>query len=250
MNPYATNPRPAAAWSAREAVQHFLTAPLRLRSYANLLYLALAFPLGLSYLILLAVGFSVGLGLTIIWIGLPILAAVLALSWGAAALERLMAIEMLGAEVPPMSPAVVDALAPAQGFWSRVGAFLSNPVTWKGLGFLLLKFPLGLASFVVTVVLLALTGAFLSAPFVYPWNDLDLTFSVGVWEVDTFGESLICFAFGLVLALISLNVLNGLGLVWKHLASFLLGSPRHALPGGALPPAGNGGADLPQAAPA
>jgi hypothetical protein len=227
MIPNETESRSSADWSARQAVLGFLTAPLRARSYANLLYLALAFPLGLAYFILLAVGFSLGLGLTIIWIGLPILALVFALSWGAASLERFMAIQMLGAEVPPMAP--VPGQTPL-GFWNRIGAFLSNPVTWKGISFLLLKFPLGMASFVATVALVAVTGAFLSAPFVYPWNDYALTFSIGTWEIDTLGESLICFVFGLVLALVSFNVLNGLGLVWKHLASFLLGSPRHAAP--------------------
>lgn len=233
MIPNETVSRSPADWSAKQAVLGFLTAPLRPRSYANLLYLALAFPLGLAYFILLAVGFSLGLGLTIIWIGLPILAAVFALSWGAASLERLMAIEMLGAAVPPMSPvspAALGAQAPAPGFWSRIGAFLANPVTWKGLAFLLLKFPLGVVSFVVTVTLLAVSGALLSAPFVYPWHEYNLVFTVGTWEVDSWGGALGCFFVGLVVALISVNVLNGLGVVWKHLASFLLGSPRHALP--------------------
>ena len=250
MIPYETESRSPAVWSAKEAVLHFLTAPLRARSYANFLYLALAFPLGLSYFILLAVGFALGLGLTIVWIGLPILAAVFALSWGAMALERFMAIQMLGAEVPPMAPPPAEAPA---GFWNRIGAFLSNPVTWKGIGFLLLKFPLGIATFVVTVFLVALSGGFLSAPFVYPWNDMSFGLTVGAWEVDTFGESLACFGIGLVLALISFNLLNGLGAVWKHLASFLLGSPRFA-PGAAAPPSPSGGheagGDLPQAAPA
>ncbi len=225
MIPYETEPRSAAVWSPKEAALHFLTAPLRVRSYTNFLYLALAFPLGLAYFVFLAVGFSLGLGLTIVWIGLPILAAVFALSWGAVALERFMAIRMLGAAVPPMAPAP-DAAQTPPGFWSRIGAFLSNPVTWKGISFLLLKFPLGVATFVVTVFLVALTGGFLSAPFVYPWQDVSFALTVGAWEVDTLGESLVCFGIGLVLALISFNVLNGLGAAWKHLAAFLLGSTR------------------------
>jgi hypothetical protein len=99
-----------------------------------------------------------------------------------------------------------------------------------------------------------LTGAFLSAPFIAPWQDLSFELTVGAWEVDTLGESLVCFGIGLVLALISFNVLNGLGAAWKHLAAFLLGSTRFEQPDSASPSAGSGagglGGDLPQAVPA
>jgi len=55
------------------------------------------------------------------------------------------------------------------------GDFFSNPVTWKGMGFLLLKFPLGVVSFVATVTLLSGLLAFLLAP---------LFWEAGVFEVD------------------------------------------------------------------
>ena len=67
-------------------VMRFFTAPVEVRTYTNLFYLALAFPLGLFYFIFLLTGLALGFGLTIIWIGLPILAVVLAASWGMAAL--------------------------------------------------------------------------------------------------------------------------------------------------------------------
>lgn len=215
--------------TATDSLKHFLTAPLRGRSYLNFLYLALAFPLGLVYFVFLTVGLITGVGLTIIWVGLPILALVFAGSWGLMALERWTAIHLLGAEVPPMAPP--PPVAP-QGFWKSVGAFFSNPVTWKGMAFLLLKFPLGIATFVVTVFLVAVTGAFLSAPFTYGWGGMEIDFGVWYLEVDTLGEALVCFLIGLVLSVVTLNLLNGLGALWKHLASFLLGSRRFALPGG------------------
>ena len=48
-----------------------------------------------------------------------------------------------------------------RGFWRSVIDFLTNPVTWKGMGYLLLKLPLGMLTFVVTVFLCALSGSFL-----------------------------------------------------------------------------------------
>ena len=92
-------------------IGRFLCAPIEPRSYANLLFLAMAFPLGLAYFIFLVVGLSLGVGLLIIWVGIPILALVLAGSWLLAAMERQLAIHLLGAEVPPMKPQSPDVVA-------------------------------------------------------------------------------------------------------------------------------------------
>ncbi|MEE8442664.1 MAG: sensor domain-containing protein, partial [Dehalococcoidia bacterium] len=51
------------------------------QSYINIFYLFLAFPLGIGYFVFLVTGISVGFGLLIIWVGVPILVLVLAGSW-------------------------------------------------------------------------------------------------------------------------------------------------------------------------
>ncbi len=207
-------------------VGQFLSAPVRARSYTNLLYLALAFPLGLAYFIFLVTGISLGLGLTIIWIGLPILAAVLLASFGLSLFERQLAIHLLGAEVPPMSSAEPSPAA----FWPRVKAFLANPATWKGMGYLAIKFPLGLATFVTFVTLSSLSLAFLLAPFYYlsvpgPFFDL----GVYSWTVETLGDALLCSGFGALLSLVTLNVFNGVAFAWRELAAVMLGSRKFAV---------------------
>lgn len=214
------------------AVKTFFLAPFHLRTYSNLLYLLLAFPLGLSYFIFLTVGLPLGLGLTLIWIGIPILALVFAGSWGLAGLERQAAIHMLGARVPPRTPPPVQE---DLGFWKKVYAFYTNPVTWKGMAFLLVKLPLGIVTFVGLVALLATTAAFLVAPFaVYAmdWDDFGDDIYVDAtywsWEVDTFPEAFVCSGIGLVLLLVSLNLLNGLAFLWARTAEVLLGHRRFA----------------------
>lgn len=207
------------------AVAGFFLAPVKARTYANLLYLALAFPLGLAYFIFLTVGLLLGFGLTIIWIGLPILALVFAGSWGMSALERQLAIHLLGAEVPPMNRPPAAVPEPA-GFWQTIGEFLANPVTWKGMAFLLLKFPLGLLSFVGMVTLLSASGALITAPVLYPFEEI--TIDLFFWSPDSFAGYLLCGAIGVVLLLVSLNLLNGLAFLWKQLAEVLLGSERFA----------------------
>ncbi len=214
-----TNARDEMTFS--DALLHFFKAPFRLRTYTNLLYLALAFPLGLIYFIFLTVGIPLGLGLTLIWIGIPILALVFAGSWGLAAMERQLAIHALGAPVPPMSQ---PALESTQTVWERVKAFFSNPVTWKGMAFLLLKLPMGIVSFISIVFLLSLSLGFLATPFVWQWADYEVEGVILL--VDSWGEAWLFGLFGLGLLFVSLNLLNGLALVWRWMATFLLGSER------------------------
>jgi hypothetical protein len=213
-----------------DGLRHFCAAPFRLRTYSNLLYLLLAFPLGLAYFIFLTVGLTLGFGLTIIWIGLPLLALVFAGTWAFAAFERQAAIHLLGAEVPPMAP---PPSAEARTAWQRAGDFFSNPVTWKGMGFLLLKLPLGIVSFVALVALLPVSTAFLLAPLLWKMGLFEIDGLV--FQVDSIGGAWVCALLGLGLFFLSLNLLNALARVWGGTAALLLGSDRFAA--AAPPPA-------------
>jgi hypothetical protein len=209
-----------------ETLGQMLTAPFRLRTYTNLLYLLLAFPLGIAYFIFLIVGLTTGFGLAIVWVGIPILALVFAGTWALAAFERQAAIHLLGARVPPMLPPP----GPEQRtVWQQARDFLANPVTWKGMAFLLLKFPLGIVSFVAMVATLALSVSMLLSPILWQWGLFDLDgflMAVGPWQVDTFAETWVCALIGLGLLWMALNLLNGLAQVWRWAATGLLGSPR------------------------
>ena len=226
-----TDPKDPIALAA-DGLRLFLGAPFRLRTYTNLLYLMLALPLGLAYFIFLAVGLTVGFGLTLVWIGLPILALVFAGSWAFAAFERQAAILLLKADVPPMLPPPSPAQRTA---WQRAGDFFSNPVTWKGMGFLLLKFPLGLVSFVSIVALLPLSGALMLAPVLWEMGIFDVGDIDGVvFSVDSIGGAWVCAIAGLVMLFLSLNLLNILAWLWRATATALLGSDRFEAP---APPA-------------
>jgi hypothetical protein len=205
--------------TAQQAFGTFFGVVARGRSYLNILYLLLAFPLGIAYFIFLSVGWSLGLGLLIIWIGLIVLAIVLGGSWLFSAFERQQAIHLLGAEVSPMWP---DADKGNESVWKRFVAFLGNRVTWTGMVFLLLKFPLGVASFVVAITSLSVSISLLLAPFYYRWDRPDFSF----WVVDTLPEALLCSLIGALLLIMSLHLLNGLAWVWKGLSRVLLGQSR------------------------
>jgi hypothetical protein len=89
---------------------------------------------------------------------------------------------------------------------------------------MLVKLPLGVFSFFMVVFLLAFSGGLIAAPFVYPYSSLYL----GPVVVDTLNEALVCSLFGIVIALVSLNLLNGLAWLWGKLAEAMLGSERYA----------------------
>jgi hypothetical protein len=190
------------------------------RPYLATLYLLLAMPLGILYFVFLTVGLTTGLGLTIVWIGLAILLAVLLLGLAFSALERQQAIWLLGGEVGPVWRGPYREL----GFKARFKALLTNPVTWKGLLFLLLKFPLGIASFVFTVTAFSVSLSLLAAPLLYRFENVELNLELWALRIDTFGEALVASVVGFVLLLATLHAVNGFAWVWRQLSVRLLGN--------------------------
>ena len=96
------------------------------------------------------------------------------------------------------------------------------------MGFLLLKFPLGLISFVAMVTLLATSAAFLLAPVAWEWGLFDIDVEGLAFQVDSIGGVWACALLGLGLLFLSLNLLNALALAWRGTATVLLGSDRLA----------------------
>jgi len=212
--------------SLKQALVQFFGVPFRGSTYLNALYLLLAFPLGLFYLIFLITGISLGVPLTIVWVGFIILIGVYAAWNGLIAFERIMAIGLLGEEIPPISRQDLSG----KDLWQKFTATLSNPVTWKGLLFLLAKFPLGLVSFIVLVTLLSISGSLVAAPFYYQWVNPQIHLTIDgfhympVWIIDTLPEALLVCLAGVLISLVSMHILNGLSWVSGKFARVMLGN--------------------------
>lgn len=208
------------------ALKSFFGVGIRGQTYLNTLYLMLAFPLGLFYFIFFVVGFSAGIPLVIVWVGLLILAGVFAAWYGMIAFERTLAIGLLHEQIPP----IMRQNLAEKSLWQKFTAFMTNSVAWKGLFYLLARFPLGILSFVVLVTLLSTSLALIAAPFYYlyapthidlTWNGVD---SMPVWMIDTLPEALIVSLAGLLLLLVSLHIFNGLAWVSGKFARIMLGN--------------------------
>jgi len=192
------------------------------QTWLNFAYLLLAFPLGLFYFVFLVVGLSLGFGLAIVWVGIPILLVMFGAWWAFAAWERITARVLLQADLP----AAPRPWESADGLVGKLKAHLTHASTWQDLVFVLLKFPLGLATFVAVTVGVSITAALLLAPAYAPWVHGDVSLNLGLWHIDTWWESLFAIPLGLVAFVISLNVFNGFAALWRLVATGLLADSR------------------------
>ncbi len=68
---------------------------IRPQTYLNLVYLYLAFPLGIAYFVFIVVGLSLGFGLIITLFGAPLLVLTVVASWLISSFERELANRLL-----------------------------------------------------------------------------------------------------------------------------------------------------------
>jgi len=211
----------------------FFTVAVRPRTYGSLLYLWLGFPLGLAYFVGLTVGISAGVPLTIIWIGLLVLLVTFLAAWGAAGLERQLAIHLLGAHVPErVTHPASDRLLP------RLGALLSSAALWKGMAFLFFKFPIALATWVVSLVSLVVPLAFVLVPVAWLVNPEEIHIGIGLWQPESFLGTLPFGIAGVLGLLVALHLQNGMGWFWARLAEWMLGSGAPSAPSALGAPGG------------
>lgn len=186
------------------------------RSYLNIVYLLLAFPLGTFYFVFLVTGLSLGFGLIITLVGIPILLLVLSGSWVLCRFERQVAVTLLNEDIP-----LSVSRTASGGLWSRVKALLKDRVTWTGVLYLFLKFPLGIVTFTVAVTLTAVTIGLLAAP-TYMWTSDSLVW--GSWSFDPFSWSWILTIIGIPMVFISLHLLNATAVVFGRMTRVMLGN--------------------------
>ena len=102
----------------------------------------------------------------------------------------------------------------------RLKSHLSDRLTWTGMSYLLLRFPLGIATFVIAVVLISVTGALLGAPAYY-WVDEGIDF--GIWQVDKLWKAIILTLIGIAAVFVALHLMNGTAFLSGKLARVMLG---------------------------
>jgi hypothetical protein len=189
------------------------------QTYRNIAYLLLAFPLGILYFVFLVTGFSLGLSLAILWIGLPILLGVLLLSRVFANLERHLINNFLGTSIP-----LSESKGQRQTLGQRAKSLVVNPSTWTEVFYLFSKFVLGGLSFTVVITLLATSLGLLAVPLF--WNQLgrdawDVLF-FRIWTVDSFPKALAVSIIGAMVGVASLHFTNWLAWLYRAYTKAIL----------------------------
>lgn len=204
-----------ALGSAQRYVREFVAVAFRRQTYLNILYLMFTFPLGTAYFVFLATGLSLGLHLLGIWIGIPILMLVFLAWWEMASFERQLAILLLDVEMPPMSRDQVKADSMLDMWVEK----FKNPVAWKALLFLIVKFPLGILSLSIAVAMIILTVFLLLSPLIYYFGYVS---PFGTLRY-TPGLSLLAFILGIPAGLLSMHIMNLLAKMSGRFAALMLG---------------------------
>ena len=128
--------------------RRFSEVVARPRTYANLTYLLLGLPLGTIWFVALVTGVTVAASFVLLaLIGIPMLYALWYVVRTFANVERGLANALLECEIPipPMS-------SPQRGnVWSRLRTMTAEAHRRRELWFLLLRFPVGVATFAATV---------------------------------------------------------------------------------------------------
>jgi hypothetical protein len=167
--------------------------------------------MGTAWLTLIVTLFTVSASLVVVaLIGLPMLLA----SWytvhGLAAVDRIAAVELLGIHVAPLRPMPTGST----GLWHRLRQVSTDRRRWREVGYLLLRFPAGIATFTIAVALPTVAAAIAYTPL-YLWLDDD---GWGEWPLSDSLErvgsawpwSWVFVPAGVLLGIGSLHVINTL----------------------------------------
>src|SRR4051794_19737985 len=185
-------------------------------------YVLLGFPLGLITVVLCMTGFFLGLGLVVIWIGLPVLTATLFASRGFATVERARIGPVLGRRVPHP----YYKRSPEGGVLRRTLTPLTDAQSWLDLVHGMFRFiPSTVAfSFVVTWWAAAVGGL---TTVLWDWSiprgadDVDLPELLGMGDA-TSTRLILYTAIGLVFATTLYPVVRGAALMEALFARALL----------------------------
>ncbi|GGJ66019.1 sensor histidine kinase [Streptomyces brasiliensis] len=137
-----------------------LRAPFEGRSWREFGYILLSLPISILLFTYAVTMVSLGAGLLVTFLGIPVLAAGLAGCRGLGSLERARARGLLGLEVAEPEP--LRMRKPGAMAW--MGAVLKSGTSWRHLLYAVLHFPWAVFSFVVAVNFWAYGWALLTYP--------------------------------------------------------------------------------------
>jgi len=180
------------------------------------LHLLVNLPLGIVYFVVLVTGVALGVGLLITLIGIPIL---IGTGWMVRTLgniERARMNGFLGTTLrdPYRQP------TPETGWIARLFSIGKDPATWRDFLFLMLRMPMGIFTFTVSVTTWAVAIGLVCSPIAY-WFGV-FRVDVGGWRYDGPVAMMFATLAGVFLTLLAFGTTRGLARLEAVLAAALL----------------------------
>ena len=188
------------------------------QTYLNIVYILIAFPLSLVYFSLIVTGFSLSVGLLVIFVGLFVFAGTMGLIRGFRWLDIQLSKVFLGVNIPMHHPE-----RKTLGFFPFIKTLLGSSTTWKGfVYYLLVKLPIDTIIWSVSISFLAITLDLLLAPLLikFWWFADD---DVSRWLIEFFDDVYILPFLGIIWGMITLHVIRGLAKLSGSLNEVFLG---------------------------
>lgn len=207
--------------NAKAAISDALGIVAERRTYSNLIYILLAFPLGMVYYMLISIGVIIGLVLTVFLVGIAVLLGTVLCVRPLASFERWLANALLGLGLS--APADIDETG-GGSVGTTIRRYLDAPSTWRGLGFVFIKPVIGIVA-VVLFVVLAFALSLVAAPLRYPYEAefVAVDDEPIVWAIETLPEAALATLLGVSVTVAFLHLTNGYAYVCGRIAEALLG---------------------------
>jgi hypothetical protein len=188
------------------------------KTYATILYLLLSLPLGIIYFTVAITGLALSIGLTPIFIGIPLFFGVAKLLNGIVNFEQSMIRQILGLPTPPVSYTYNQQSEAGQNWLMRMVRGFDSGLFIRNLLLVLLKFVTGIVFFVIMVTVISLGLGLIALPVVHIilMNEMQLDILennlFSYFHIDwTYNQQYMLYVgVGLVLFWIALRVVNGL----------------------------------------
>jgi uncharacterized membrane protein len=189
------------------------------RAYASLFYMLLSLATGIFYFTWVVTGFSLGLGLSITIIGIPLLILFFGSVRVLSLVEGRIVEVMLGERMPRRPLYTVRG----RSLWQRIGDMFTDARTWSTMLYMLLMLPLGVVYFTLAVALLAVSLSFVFCPLaLLPGVHLNVwMFGYDLPEHAPWALPLLS-VIGIVLLFATMHVARGIGRLHGLMAKHLL----------------------------
>jgi hypothetical protein len=190
------------------------------RTYTSLFLLLVSLPTGILYFTVAVTGLSLSAGLSILIIGVPVFLIFIGLVRVLSLAEGRLIEGLVGTRMPRRAPYVIKGIALVE----RIKDMLQDRRTWTTLLYMVLSLPIGIFSFVFSVVGISVSLGLIFAPLgvVLGISEHMTIDDVGVYHYMGPAGLVLCAIVGFVLLTLLLHAARFLGQMHGKLAKVLL----------------------------